>query len=132
MKQRLYAHRANLSTAVAAARLLPKYREAAIAITHLENASLLIDETLALLEGTEDAEGTAVLEGRSISTYDSLATNTWEYLETEKRALKDTALCCVTASQDQRADVLFAQSVFTEARINVALAARRISEIIKM
>lgn len=129
MKSRLIAHCTNLSTALAVLDQLPKTREAAIVRTHLQESRHLLDETLDLLRGTHDHPNTKHLHEREISQPTAAAV--FEFLVEEKAALKDTAESYIEAEQHQRADVLFAQSVFSALRINIALAARWLNDTIK-
>lgn len=119
MQNRLYPHQINLGAVVAVLAALPKSREVSLAITHLEEAQHLIAETAVLLQGTED------MQENDLTTYEVESPSqehAAEHLERQLRELKDSALMSVKATQDQRADVMFAQSVFTQARIEVTQA----------
>lgn len=110
---------ADLATAVGALNRLPRKQNTKQAIIHLQNAQHLIAETVELLRGTKDMQNIPL--NRRDCCGDNIE-DVRNYLHYELRELKNTALMAVEAAQDQRADVMFAQSVFTQARIEITQA----------
>lgn len=120
MKRRLDAHEHNLQTALDAVDSLDIIsQERRQARTHLQEALMLVQETIRLLRRTEDTGDSPEPELRSINIVETDYIG--YFLTHEIDQLEVTALCSVTASQEERARVLFAQAVFTQARVHVLL-----------